>query len=121
MKKENMRNPITMLKQYFSNKSKNFQRITAALVVLIVAGIGTYLIIFSHAATPYASITADKGTLANGATSQPCTGASDGSCVVFGSGSSGSIPKHIETWSLDDGCNAGIGASATLVQQWLTY
>jgi hypothetical protein len=38
--------------------------------------------------------------------------------VVFGGLT---IPKHIETWSLDDGCNAGVGASAALVQQWVTY
>jgi len=28
---------------------------------------------------------------------------------------------HIETWSFDDGCNGGTGASAGLVQSWLTY
>jgi hypothetical protein len=79
-----------MLKQYFSNQTKNFQKVTAVLFILIVAGIGTYLIIFSRAATPYASITADQGTLANGATKQTCSGASGGSCVQFGSTSSGS-------------------------------
>jgi hypothetical protein len=33
----------------------------------------------------------------------------------------GSVPKHIETWAYDDGCNGGTGASASLVRQWLTY
>jgi hypothetical protein len=33
----------------------------------------------------------------------------------------GSVPTHIETWSFDDGCNGGKGASASLVQNWLTY
>jgi hypothetical protein len=80
-----------MLKQYFSNQTKRTKQITSVLVVLIVAGIGTYLLIGSHAATPYASITADKGTLANGATSQSCTGASDGNCAVFGSSMSSSV------------------------------
>jgi hypothetical protein len=31
------------------------------------------------------------------------------------------IPTHIETWGYDDGCNGGTGASASLVQLWLTY
>src|ERR1039458_1557274 len=101
-----------MLKQYFSNQTKSFQQLTAILVVLIVAAIGTYLLIGSHAATPYASINADKGTLANGATKQTCSGSSDGSCVMFG----GNVPKHIDTWAYDDsstsgGCNGGFGAS----------
>jgi hypothetical protein len=107
-----------MLKQYFSNQTKRTKQITSVLVVLLVAGIGTYLLIGSHAATPYASTTADSGTLASGATKQTCSGSSDGSCAVFGSSS---IPKHIETWAYDDGCNGGVGASSALVQQWLTY
>lgn len=77
-----------MLKQFFSNQTKRPQKISALLVVLIVAAVGTYLLVGSHAATPYASITADKGTLAGGATKQSCSGASDGSCVTFGSSSS---------------------------------
>src|ERR1039458_7700242 len=77
-----------MLKQYFLNQTKRTKQITSVLVVLIVAGVGTYLLVGSHAATPYASITADQGTLANGATKQTCAGASNGNCVVFG-GSSG--------------------------------
>jgi hypothetical protein len=110
--------------QYFSNQTKRSQQLTAVLVVLIVAGIGTYLLLGSHAATPYASITADSGTLTSGATKQTCAGSSNGSCVVFGGGSS--VPKHIETWAYDDsstsgGCNGGFGASASEVQQWLTY
>ncbi len=59
------------------------------VAVVIVAGIGTYLLISSHAATPYASLTADGGSLAGGAAKQTCTGASDGSCVVFKSQTSG--------------------------------
>jgi hypothetical protein len=34
---------------------------------------------------------------------------------------SGPIPTHVETWSYDDGCNGGVGASPTLVRAWLTY
>lgn len=72
------------IKQYFSNQNKRTQQITAILVIVLVAGIGTYLLLGSHAATPYASTTADSGTLASGATKQSCAGASDGNCVVFG-------------------------------------
>src|ERR1039458_825122 len=109
-----------MLKQYFSKQTKRTQQLTAIIVVLLVASIGTYLLLGSHAATPYVSTTASSGTLANGATKQACAGSSDGNCVVFG-GQQASVPKHIETWSLDDGCSGGRGASAALVQQWLTY
>ena len=76
-----------MLKQYFiSNQTKSFQRVSEVLVVLAIAFIGTLLLLSSRAATPYASTNADTGTLANGATKQTCSGASDGNCVVFGSG-----------------------------------
>jgi hypothetical protein len=78
-----------MLKTYFSVRSKRFQQVSVLLVVVIVASIGTYLLISSRAATPYASITANKGSLANGATSKTCSGASSGSCVVFGAASGG--------------------------------
>ena len=32
-----------------------------------------------------------------------------------------SVPSHISTWAYDDGCNGGSGASASLVQQWVSY
>jgi hypothetical protein len=73
-----------MLKQYFYNQTKSFQHITAALIVLIIAGIGTYLIIFGHASTPYAAITADSGSLTAPAIKQACAGTSTGNCVQFG-------------------------------------
>jgi hypothetical protein len=38
-----------------------------------------------------------------------------------GAGQTGPVPTHIETWSYDDGCNGGTGASSALVRQWLTY
>jgi hypothetical protein len=78
-----------MLKTYFSDRSKRFQQLSALLVAVIVSAIGTYLLVGSHAATPYAAITADSGTLASGATKQSCSGASDGNCVVFGGGGVG--------------------------------
>lgn len=81
------------IKQYFSNIHKSPQKITAVLVVLLVAGIGTHLIIGSHAATPYASISADKGTTTCGASVVSDSAASDGNKVVFGSCSSSSGPS----------------------------
>src|ERR1039458_7837698 len=98
-----------MLKQYFLNQTKRTKQITSVLVVLIVAGVGTYLLVGSHAATPYASITADKGTLANGATSQSCTGASDGNCVMFGN----SNPSVIFGVDGSGGSGAGLAAIFT--------
>ena len=53
--------------------------------MLIVASVGTYLLLGSHAATPYVSTTADSGTLTSPATKQACSGSSDGNCVQFGS------------------------------------
>jgi len=60
------------------------RRLAPFVVVLAIAAIGTYLIVGSHAATPYASTNADNGTVAGGATKQTCSGADDGSCVTFG-------------------------------------
>ena len=88
-----MKKHIRILNKLFTNQTKRTQYITAALVVIAVAGIGTYLLTPSHAATPYASINAGTGTLASGATKQTCSGSSDGSCVVFGSApGSGAAP-----------------------------
>jgi hypothetical protein len=111
------------LLQFFFNRTKKLQKIRIALVALMVAGIGSYLLIGSHAASPYSSTTANSGNLSGGATTQPCTGASDSNCVLFGDNN---VPKHIETWAYDDSttssdCNGGYGASAALVQQWVTY
>ncbi len=75
-----------MLKKYFFKRTRKAQQLTALCIVIIVAGIGSYLLISSHAATPYAAITAANGSLSSPATKQTCSGASDGSCVQFGSG-----------------------------------
>jgi hypothetical protein len=65
-------------------KTVKNSKLPLALFLVIFAGLGVYLLTGSHAATPYASITADKGTLTSPATSQACAGASDGNCVKFG-------------------------------------
>jgi hypothetical protein len=64
------------------------RRYAGGLVVLMIVAVGLYLTLGSHASTPYASINADSGTLANGAATQTCSGASDGSCVAFDGNSS---------------------------------
>jgi hypothetical protein len=69
---------------------KQPKKIVAFLVVIIIMALGVYTLTGSHAASPYVSITADKGTLADGAVKQTCSGSTDGYCVVFdGTPSSG--------------------------------
>ena len=59
---------------------------TALLAIIGITALGTYLLTGSHAATPYASVTAANGSLSSGATSDTnCSGAANGSCVTFGS------------------------------------
>jgi hypothetical protein len=84
-----------MLKKYWRHfsKTKSTQQITAIIVVLIVAGLGTYLLVGSHAASPYISATADSGTLTSGATQQTCSGSNNGSCVIFGSSTTTTPPS----------------------------
>jgi hypothetical protein len=72
-----------MHKKLRAIKKAKYRRLTIVFSLLILAGIGTYFLSGSHAATPYASYNADEGTLAGGATTQLCTGASDGNCVLF--------------------------------------
>ena len=66
-------------------------KVLPVLVVCAVAVAGTYLLLSSKAAGPFASITASQGTLANGASSTPDATASGGNKVVFGGGSSFSL------------------------------
>ena len=74
-----------MLKQYLSDRTKRLQNVTAGLVILIVAAIGTYLLVGSHAATPFVSITVANSSLTGSAQQvQNCSGAISGNCVLFG-------------------------------------
>ncbi|HZL07703.1 MAG TPA: hypothetical protein VFC50_00730 [Candidatus Dormibacteraeota bacterium] len=73
--------------QYFSDQTKRPQQITAVLVIVVVAAIGTYLLTGSRAATPYANLNAANGRLGGNAQQvQNCSGANSGSCVTFGCG-----------------------------------
>lgn len=67
-------------------KLKNIkQKISATLIVIIVAGIGTYTLHISHAATPYAYSEAVSGTLTPSAVIKSDPAASNGKYVQFGS------------------------------------
>jgi hypothetical protein len=58
-------------------------RITTVLAMLVVATIGTVLLLGSHASSPYISKPAPNGTLASGAAACADTTASTASSVVF--------------------------------------
>jgi hypothetical protein len=75
-----------MLSQIKSQKRHTI----GALFVLLFAAIGVYLLAGSHASTPYISLNADKGTLANGAVLKASSAASDGNYVILGNGTGGS-------------------------------
>ena len=66
------------------------QRFGAVTVILLVAAVGTYFLVGSHAASQFASLQAEGGTLAGGATSQACSGASNNNCVLFAGGNNSS-------------------------------
>lgn len=72
-----------------------------AVVVAVVAIIGTLLLISGHAASPYASISADKGTLTNGAAIQNDSSASDGKYVKFGITASSGKDEGKSRYKLD--------------------
>jgi hypothetical protein len=93
-----------MLKQYFFKQTKRAQYITAGLAMLLVAAVGTSLLIGSHAASPAVSTTAASGTLSSGVTQQACSGASTGNCVTFGSGTSVTCPLSSFTASNQPAC-----------------
>lgn len=94
---------VAMLKKSLSDKFRNSQQITAISIILMIAVVGTIVLTGSHAATPYVSSTANTGTLASGAVSQTCSGASNGNCVVFngstgtGGGGTGTSPACTTT------------------------
>jgi beta-mannanase len=72
------------MKTITHKKLLSHRQITAVSIVLVVALIGTYLLIASHASTPESSLDVDKGALAGDATVQTSTTADDGHYVQFG-------------------------------------
>jgi hypothetical protein len=80
MKKPPARNKRIM--KFYKGASR-YQKISLIVVVAVVAGMGIYTLLASHAATPYAAVTAGSGVKTGAATLQ-----SDGS-VQFGTVSTG--------------------------------
>jgi hypothetical protein len=74
-----------MIKLTYKWPKGSLRNIRPLSVVLVFVGLGTILLVSSHAATPYASINADSGSLSGGATVQTDATASNGKSVVFGS------------------------------------
>jgi hypothetical protein len=74
------------------NQNNLFKYLGIAGIVIVVAAIGTYLLVGSHAASPNLSVTANSG-VTNGVSQQTCAGASTGSCVTFG----GSVTASLDT------------------------
>lgn len=76
-------------------KNKQLRTLSALSAMLVVAIVGTYLLTGSHAASPFASLNADQGTLGCGASSGSDSTASDGQKVTFGTcnGGGGTSPS----------------------------
>lgn len=62
-------------------------RYVSVLFIILVASLGTILMIVSHATSPqpFATLAADNGSITSPANIQSCAGSTGGSCVVFGS------------------------------------
>jgi hypothetical protein len=77
-----------MIDIFFSNRKHLFRfpkkRIVTGSVILLVTGIGIYALVFTHAATPYATVEAENGTLSSNASLAIGSGASSGKYVSFG-------------------------------------
>ncbi len=59
------------------------------LVIVVFGGLGSYLLLSSHAATPVGSIESENGTISSAASSVNDTSASAGKAIKFGQGSTG--------------------------------
>jgi hypothetical protein len=91
------------------------QILPVLMFVLLFAGVGTYVLTHSHAATT---------TIVGDLNGDGTVDIFDLSILLSNWGKTATvttIPNHIETWAYDDGCNGGKGASSSLVQTWLTY
>jgi len=72
--------------------------------------------------------TTNTSSTSSSPSSGSSTGSSDSSTGSSGSSTSSTtssdpsgVPAHVPTWAYDDGCNGGSGASASLVDQWVTF
>jgi hypothetical protein len=87
---------------------KRTHYIVLFLIVLTVAGLGVLTVLFSHAASPYSSTEAEKGTLANAATVIADTSASHGEDVQFGAIPSAALAIHVSNDQLVNGAGQDI-------------
>jgi len=78
---------IKCWQSHIGDEAKLQRSLPLVLFIVIFGGVGMYFLLGSRAASPFASITADNGTPANGATVTPDSTASDGNKVVFGGSS----------------------------------
>jgi hypothetical protein len=103
---------------------KPIHLITACVVVVVASiGIGTYSLLLSHAATPYASVKAQSGSLSGVATSETATSASGEAYVLFSSTisptpSGPAIPASGWTVDLADDFNNPLGTGADEDNLW---
>lgn len=72
------------------------------IIIILVAGLGTYLLVGSKAATPYADVSASQGNLTGCATTQTDPSSSSGQSVVFGGSNCGSGASCTTTLSSSD-------------------
>jgi hypothetical protein len=113
-----------IIKLGFSIYSQRRQQLIGLAIVVLVAIFGTVLIIFSHAATPFASYEAENGSLGNGATAQSNSNASGGSYVKFGSSAVVTNPASKLTISVNNTIGWGPSSSepsATLNKIGVTW
>jgi hypothetical protein len=76
-------------------KTKLHKVSSIIVFVLVMAGIGTYLLLQSRAASPFASVDASSGTLAGVASLITDTSTSSGKAVEFGSVSNSTDPSGV--------------------------
>lgn len=89
----------------WTQKSSKYVPLLA--IVMIFGGLGTALLLTSHAATPVTSFQAESGTVSATAAKVTDTTASGNQAVRFGSGSSGGTSKP-------DATNTGVPAGTSL-------
>lgn len=84
-----MRIKVTKFKRLSINNSK----VVGLVAILLIAGVGIYLLAGSHAAGSYASASASSGTLTNGAVIVSDSGSANGSVVKFGGSTTVVLPS----------------------------
>lgn len=97
------------------------QRVTAFLFIVIVAGIGTYLLTKSFAAAPISAVEPEKGTVSAGATLGSDSTASGGQYVKFGNSVSANDPIIVADGDIAcdpaaSGFNGGSGSGSSCVE-----